>query len=315
MNNTNSIQGQDGGVSILLATFNGERFFREQLQSLENQTYGNWRLLISDDGSTDATLEIVEEFRTGTTHTVEVIEGPRRGFVRNFLGMVACADRASAYYAFCDQDDIWDPDKLERAISWLSAQPVQTPALYCSRTRNIDEAGNTIGYSPLFSRPKNFTNALVQSIAGGNTMVINSAAAELLRAFGTAIDVPSYDWWSYLVVTGCGGGVKYDPEPAIGYRQHAENLVGANTGLRALVKRLGMLNAGRFRFWSEQHIAALEPSSHLLTEENQAQFDRFRQIRSSAFPLNLYHLVKGGFYRQTLIGNIGLWVAVLFRKI
>ena len=85
------------------------------------------------------------------------------------------------YFAFCDQDDLWDEDKLAEALDWLEKQPADTPALYCTRTRTVDERGSEIGLSPLFRRRPSFRNAIVQSIAGANTMVMNKAAWLIVR--------------------------------------------------------------------------------------------------------------------------------------
>jgi hypothetical protein len=147
---------------------------------------------------------------------------------------------------------VWDADKLERAITALARTDADIAALYGSRTRLIDGAGNETGFSPLFHRTPEFRSALVQSIAGGNTMVFNQKARDVAD-----VNVPSHDWWLYQVVAGCGGYVHYDPYPAIRYRQHAQNVIGANIGWAARVRRLHLLQEGRFRYWEDLNVAAL----------------------------------------------------------
>src|SRR5258707_3578754 len=170
-------------VTILLCTLNGERFLAEQLTSLEGQTFKNWKLIASDDGSWDRTKSILAAFQKACQPgKVEIIDGPRCGAAANFLFQACAENLVSEYYAFCDQDDVWDADKLERAIDALEQTDAGVPALYGSRTRLIDEAGNEIGFSPLFHRKPEFRGALVQSIAGGNTMVFNHKAHELVTA-------------------------------------------------------------------------------------------------------------------------------------
>ena len=100
---------------------------------------------------------------------LDVRIGPGKGFVANFLSLACDTAIKADYYGFCDQDDLWDADKLERALAWLDAAPRGMPALYCARTRLIAEDGGDIGFSPFFGKPLTFRNALVQSIAGGNT--------------------------------------------------------------------------------------------------------------------------------------------------
>lgn len=302
-------------VTILLATRQGERFILQQLESLEQQTLTAWDMYVSDDGSTDRTVDIISQFFTQSRHVVRVMNGPCQGFMRNFMHLIAAVPLAAEYYAFCDQDDLWLPDKLQRAVSWLGEQPKDIPLLYCARTLSIDEQDREIGQSPLFANPPSFSNALVQSIAGGNTMVFNRRLLEIVRKIGTHCEVPSHDWWLYIITTGMGGQVKYDPIPTIGYRQHTHNQVGANSTFHARWKRLKMLKSGRFKAWNDQHVLALETCEKMLEQENRSKFHAFKAMREAHFPLNLYFLLKGGFYRQTLAGKLGLIVGVALRKI
>ena len=108
--------------------------------------------------------------------------------------------------------------------------------LYCGRTRTVDEDGRVVGFSPQFSRPPCFANALVHNIAGGNTMVMNDSARQLILEAGV-VDVVAHDWWTYLMVSGAGGRVIYDDEPTVDYRQHDDNQVGANMGISARLGR------------------------------------------------------------------------------
>jgi glycosyltransferase involved in cell wall biosynthesis len=303
-------------LAILLCTYNGARFLPAQLASLAAQSFTGWRLFVSDDGSVDDTLAILAEHkdRLGTA-PVEVRDGPRQGFVKNFLSLACDPSLAFDYYAFCDQDDVWEPDKLARAIERLSRRPPDVPAMYCSRTMLIDEEGRTIGYSRAFRREPSFRNALVQSLAGGNTIVLNEAARRLLMICGSDAKVASHDWWSYLLISSAGGEVYYDPVPQVQYRMHGENVVGANTGLRNRIRRLYMLTRGRFAHWSEMHMAALAPFRPHMTPENRALFDLFRASRKRGFFGRQIGFLNSGVYRQTLLDNVGLIVAVLVRKI
>src|SRR5690606_17695974 len=126
----------------------------------------------------------------------------------------------------------------------LRKQPSDGPALYCTRTRTVSEEGSTVGLSPLFAKPPGFRNALVQSIAGANTMVMNRSAWRLVREASRRTSFISHDWWCYLIVAGAGGVVRYSPVARIGYRQHAKNLVGENNSWRARMSRLSHLMKG-----------------------------------------------------------------------
>jgi hypothetical protein len=303
-------------TTIFLCTLNGARFLREQLDSLAAQTHANWRLIVSDDGSEDGTLEILHRYRHSLRdpQRLELRAGPRRGASANFLSLLSAADIEGAYFACCDQDDIWLPDKLERALSWLKSVPDETPAVYFSRTSYIAADGRPIGLSPLFRKPPAFRNALVQSIGGGNTMAFNRAAHNLLVSAGP-VDVACHDWWTYLLVSGAGGRVYYDPVPSLDYRQHDKNQIGANMGFRARLARIHGMFAGQLRGWLDLHTTALLASEHLLTPENRKLLDAACAMRSASFIDRIRACRQIRPYRQTFFGQLGIMFAVLTCKI
>lgn len=305
-----------GTVAILLSTYNGERYLAEQLDSLISQTYGNWIIHASDDGSQDATLSILQRYQRQLGEGRLVLhQGPARGFSANFLSLVRAAGVQASYYAFCDQDDIWAPEKLERGLAWISSRPTEKPLLHCSRTRLIDEAGKPIGLSPLFKAPLSFENALVQSIAGGNTMLFNEETRKLLATTRESSHIVSHDWWSYILVTGCGGEVCYDPEPTLNYRQHSQNLIGSNISIRGRLQRLRRLLKGTFKEWNEANLAALAPPvRNHLTPHSLEILELFAQARTAPLLQRLRLVRKAGIYRQTFQGNLGLFIATLFQR-
>jgi glycosyltransferase involved in cell wall biosynthesis len=303
-------------VGILLCTCHGQDYLRDQLRSIAAQTHQNWKLWVSDDGSADGTLDILEEFRRECgPERVLLHAGPLQGFAANFLSLVCNGEIKADYYAYADQDDIWEADKLQRGIERLQTVDDRLPALYCTRTRLVDAHDRHIGYSPLFSKPPGFANALMQNIGGGNTMLFNDAARQLLCAAGKNVNVVSHDWWAYLLVSGCGGHVFYDAHASLRYRQHGGNIVGRNTGVLARIARLRMLWQGRFRLWHDLNLQALERVRHRLTPENQLLLARFAKARRLWLLPRLLGLKRCGIYRQTLPGNIGLAAAAIFNKI
>lgn len=303
-------------VAILMCTYHGQHYLADQLNSIAQQSHTNWKLFVSDDGSEDDTHHLLEHYQNQwPAGRLSLSSGPAKGFAANFLSLICNSGTRADFYAFADQDDIWEQDKLERALNWLRSIPASTPAVYCSRTRLVDSDNREIGLSPLFSKPPSFQNALVQSIAGGNTMVFNNAARDLLRTAGPDVPVITHDWWMYLAITGCGGKVYYDPHPAIRYRQHTGNLVGMNNSWRARLKRIQMLRRGQFQAWNDRNIAALLKLQEKLTPENADIFQRFLKARQSGLFLRLYHFKRSGIYRQTLFGTLGLIVAAIFGKL
>ncbi|QRY82324.1 glycosyltransferase family 2 protein [Pseudomonas sp. PDNC002] len=303
-------------VAILLSTYNGATYLSEQLESLIAQTEQDWVIHASDDGSTDATLEILYQYqrRLGDDR-LYIHAGPRQGFAANFLSALKRTKDQADYFAFCDQDDLWEADKLERGLAWASAHPTSTPLLYCSRTRLIDSTGQLIGFSPLFRRPPSFANALVQSIAGGNTMLFNAAAAQLLSLTPFQVPIISHDWWSYIIVTGCGGRVHYDEYPAINYRQHGNNLIGSNSSVRDRLVRLQRMLKGTFRQWNDVNLEAVSHFRQHLTHENQRILELFGSARRAPLYRKLSLISQSGVYRQTLPGNLGLVAASLIQRL
>jgi glycosyltransferase involved in cell wall biosynthesis len=304
-------------LAILMATYNGELFLSEQLQSMVDQVMPNWALFVSDDGSSDKTKDLLDKFAsTYSEKQVHILNGPRKGFAKNFLSLVCNSDIHADFFAYADQDDVWVSDKLVRAIEWLETVPTETPALYCSRTDYVDQDLQHIAFSPEYDREPNFSNALVQNIASGNTMVFNQATRKLLQEAGKDIDIPLHDWWTYMLVTGAGGVVHFDRTPTLLYRQHDGNLWGMNAGWRARFSRIKKLFEGRFRGWNERHVAALMAVSNCLTAEARQKLNFFAACRNgSGLFQRLMYLRKSRVYRQTTLANLGLLTAVLFRKI
>jgi glycosyltransferase involved in cell wall biosynthesis len=303
-------------VIIFLATYNGQKYLSEQIDSILSQTHKNWQMIVSDDGSNDNTLKLLDEYANRLSpEQFCVVNGPRKGFASNFLSMVCQPGINGEYYAYADQDDIWVPDKLERALRWLKTIGVETPALYCSRTELVNKHGHPLQYSTLFKKQPSFSNALVQSLAGGNTMVFNHAAIRLLRIAGDKIKIITHDWWTYLLITGVGGKVYYDPIPSLKYRQHDSNLIGSNLGWSSRLNRMMGLFKGQFKVWTDLNLQALKGCESFLTSENKRLLEQFKVARQGAFIERALQMKKTGVYRQTLLGNLGLMAAIVFKKI
>lgn len=299
-----------------MGTYNGEAYLAEQLLSIENQSHKNWRLIISDDGSTDGTLDIAKAFQDSWgKNKLEIRQGPKLGFCKNFLSLATDPTIKADFYAFADQDDVWMVDKLKIALDYFNtANSVDWPRVYCGRTQIVDEDLKFLGYSPLFSLPRSFRNALVQSIAGGNTMVFNQGAKALLEKAGL-LTVVSHDWWVYQLIKGAGGVVFYDPEPTILYRQHDSALVGSNSNIKAKIGRFSFALNGRFKQWNSINYEALLSVFTLLSKDNQDILTTFGKFRGGKLKDRIRLLEVCGLYRQTWQGTLSLWFATLINKI
>ncbi len=305
-------------IAVLMATCNGAAHLAEQLESLAAQKLPPGLLVVSDDGSTDATRAILAGFAAAhPALAVRLGEGPRKGSALNFLSLILGLDAdAVDLVAISDQDDVWLPAKLGRAAAALAGVAPGRPALCGGTSLVCDENLKVKGRLPLPRRPPEFRNALVQNFAAGNTMVLNRPALKLLQAAGAGVSgLVVHDWWIYQVLSGAGAEVLFDAEPVLLYRQHDGNLIGANHGALAKLRRLGLMLVGRFRAWNEVNLAALAAAEPLLTAENRRILHDFRALRRQGFFARLGSLRRLGLYRQGLAGNLSLWIATALGKV
>jgi glycosyltransferase involved in cell wall biosynthesis len=304
-------------VAVVLGFFNGLDYIYDQLRSILGQSHSVVHIYLCDDNSEPRFSFNGLRLDSGELSQISIGVRPRNvGFTNNFLNALASVSDDAEYFAFSDQDDIWHQDKLERALAALAKVSSEKPALYCARTEIADATGeNSLGYSPRFNKSPSFANALVQNIGGGNTMVFNRAARDLILEATQGVTVVSHDWWCYQVVTGVGGHVIYDSEPCLKYRQHDRNLVGTNTSWRSRLSRVRGLLRGRFREWNDINLEALSACKHLLTNSNQQALDDFIEARQSSLIKRLSLFKRSGIYRQTLVGNLGLLLGVLLNKV
>ncbi|KGD76012.1 hypothetical protein ID11_10060 [Pantoea vagans] len=303
-------------TAVLLCSYNGSKYIRQQIDSIINQTEKNWTVFVSDDGSTDGTVDILKsyQYKLGCERFV-IINGPGKGFAWNFLSLIEKCGDGFDYYAFCDQDDEWMPEKLSTSISVLSQFEHNVPSVYCGRTSLVDEKGNHLGESPLFSKAPSFKNALIQSIAGGNTMVLNRVARNIINKTPRDVTIISHDWWIYIVITAVGGNIYYDPKPLIHYRQHTNNIVGSNLGWMARFKRISGLLDGHFKKWIDCNIYALDRTDINITPDNRVILDSFNNARNGNLFKRIYLFRKLEIYRQTFLGTLGLFVAIFLKKL
>jgi glycosyltransferase involved in cell wall biosynthesis len=209
-------------IVVLLSTYNGEVYLAEQLDSLAAQAGVTVRLHIRDDGSTDETLTILRNYAHHWPALANIQSGPNLGAAASFLELLRTAPNDADFYAFCDQDDVWFPDKLARATQAIGAE--RRPALYCSGFIRTDAALRQLGPGPADGDGR-FAHLLFENIAWGCTSVMNAAARELISARLPARTTIIHDWWCASVVAAFGE-IIYDPAPSLFYRQHGRNVVG-----------------------------------------------------------------------------------------
>jgi len=221
-------------VTVCLATFNGERYLRQQIDSILGQENVNVKLIVGDDGSSDATLSILNQyFENGLIS--EVFRFERKGISNNFSSLLKhCA--TSSFVAFADQDDIWDRNKLSELVGLLS-QDVPSLA-FCNR-RLIDEKDLLIHSKTKKIVDLSFKNALVENVIPGNTSVINNKAIKLIND-SNIIKVKYFDAYVYLLISAFGS-IAFSEKSLISYRIHPGNAIGL--GSISLRKNLSSIQA------------------------------------------------------------------------
>ena len=225
-------------VLVLVSTYNGERYLNQQLDSILGQQGVDVSVLVRDDGSSDATLQLLDNYAKKSSN-FQYYQGSNAGPCMSFFDLLKHADGFD-YYAFSDQDDVWDADKLSCAVSFIEKEPKDIPVLYCSNLKVVDENLNFCRTAHTSSyNTKNRYAGLVDFFAVGCTEVFNQRAVDLTRDH-IRRDCLMHDSWIFMI---CNffGRVIYDTTAHINYRQHGHNVVGTNkdwkSKLNARIKR------------------------------------------------------------------------------
>lgn len=218
-------------INILMATYNGRRYLRQQLDSILNQTYSNFRLLVSDDGSTDSTLKILEEYET-KDRRVEIYRQEKNiGIVANFEFLINKV--RSEYFMFADQDDIWREDKIEKTLNKM--EETNSDLVYSdlevvnSRLKPLAPSYWELkGFNSKIKKYNNFESLYLNNFITGCTMMVKSKWINEFLPLPKDSKYVLHDYWISLVVSQ-SGKISYIDEKLVQYRQHTNNKVGSKT--------------------------------------------------------------------------------------
>lgn len=291
-------------VAILLSTYNGAAFLQAQLGSLLAQTHENWVLHWRDDGSTDDTVRIMRAFaaKAGAERCMESpSSGLHLGASPSFLRLLT-ENLGAGAVAFADQDDVWLPEKLNCALDML-AREGDGPALYCARQYLVDEDLRGARLSALHDRTPGFPACLTQNIANGNTLVMNAAAAALVAAAGYPPDAV-HDWWSYILISACGGKVLFDERPQVLYRLHKRNLIGRARPLHQRALAALQRGPGVYMTMMQRHAGMLAQQAGRLTPQARRDLRLVRDGLQGGLTARLQALLCPRFRRRTLLENV-----------
>lgn len=221
-------------VTILLATLNGEEYLKAQLESIAAQTYENWQLIVGDDGSTDRTLDILKEFAKQHPNQVTIMKNdpPTGSAKNNFINLLR--NSYGPHFMFCDQDDVWKPDKIYLTLQKMEALETRygdkIPILVHSDLSVTDENLEMIAESffQYANIPKRIllNQLIVQNSVTGCTVMINRCLQQYFLQPLPVSDIIMHDYWAALIAK-VFGKIGFVNEPTMYYRQHSRNSVGA----------------------------------------------------------------------------------------
>jgi glycosyltransferase involved in cell wall biosynthesis len=301
-------------VQILLSTHNGAAYLQPLMQSLLAQDYAQLAILVRDDGSSDDTIPLLQDY-AGIHPHITVVYGANIGFAQSFLRLLELSSPTADYIAFCDQDDVWQPDKVSRAVQVLKQCRHDIPALYSSRLAVVDQDLNPLGWSRILTKTLAFQNALVECPIAGCTMLINQAARRvLLRAIPQNIN--AHDWWTYLVVSAFGMAY-FDKEARVLYRQHASNVIGIRLGS---IKRLRFKMRRFWRIGKLQLVMRQAEEFHrlygaALPSDERRALERFLGSRRKRFVGRLGYACSCEVYRQSVFDNLVLKALISLNRL
>ena len=221
-------------VIVLMSTYNGEKYIREQLDSILAQKGVDVSIFVRDDGSKDATHDILDEYQEAGK--LVWYTGKNLRSAKSFMDLVYTAKEAD-YYAFCDQDDYWLPEKLKVAVEHLEIFEKTKPALYYSRYKMVDQDLNPLPDSadtPYISLT--MKQAVVNSNCTGCTVVFNKCLLDYMKSNKAEFQI-MHDNWIHKVCVALDGNVYFDKHAYILYRQHGNNVIGGSTSMRKRLKR------------------------------------------------------------------------------
>lgn len=208
-------------IVILLSTWNGEKYLRQQLDSLLNQSIiDRIHILVRDDGSSDGTLKILKTYEK--TGKLNFYQGENLGSTQSFFQLLEDAPDAD-YYAFCDQDDYWLPEKIEKAVKGI--EDIREPALFCSRKIIVDQNLHRLNKKDIDPSMTIMDNFIRNNRASGCTMLLNRELRELFLRY-RPLNAPFHDSWIFKLALFMGK-IVCSKESYILYRQHGNNVVGA----------------------------------------------------------------------------------------
>lgn len=306
-------------IDILLSTYNGALFLEEQLNSIINQTFSDWRLIVRDDCSTDTTTKIIKSFVTKYPDKIQLIEDDKKnlGASQSFANLLQHS--TSDYIMFSDQDDIWLPDKIEITLKKIKEieQKVglNVPVLIHTDMKVVDcnlmcMAPSFWKYQLLDPKLNKINNLLVQNNVTGCTVMINKALKKICRVIPG--EAQMHDWWLAMVAS-CFGKIDFLNNCTVLYRQHGKNDVGAKKwGINTIIQKV--FNRSQTKHSIDKSIkqanAFLNQYLLVLNEREKQIIKEYASFEKYSFFKKRYLIFKHSFWKKGILRNLGLIVNI-----
>lgn len=291
-------------VQILMSTYNGEKFLKEQLDSILNQK-GNFELgiLVRDDGSNDETIKILKEYSEKSVLKIEILKGNNIGVNASLKELfLKCDIEYYDYFALSDQDDVWLDTKIQTALNKLQKEKFEGLKMFASRSFVTDEKLNIIGKTQDSEKKELYYNATVQNICPGHTQVFNKEVVKELRE-NYSENIFVIDWWIYLLVSGTGK-VIFERECTVKHRQHGINTAGYELNfLKKTKKRMKFLNKYKKSPVSLQLESFLYLYAEKMKEDYKKETEKFLKSQKNIFK-RVRYISKAKVFRYGKIENL-----------
>lgn len=295
-------------IQVLMSTYNGEKFFNEQLESILNQEGVDLSVLIRDDGSDGKFINILKSAEK-SNENVRVIYGENLGVTRSFFELVNQSDEVD-YYAFSDQDDVWMTNKLKTAASKLNDQE---PALYVGNYKLVDQNLNAVEVSNDIDREINFGKTLVENLALGCTIVFNKNLRNAFCDF-TPTNAIIHDWYFYMFAQAIGS-VYVDTIPTMYYRQHDNNVIGnKKQGVKQVINKLKALD--KWAIDNRLQITHIRTNYfERIKQENLEIMDDYLSVSSKGLRDRLKYIISRKVKRKSKVEDLILVLLIFCKKV
>lgn len=317
------IMNQAVEVEILIATYNGEKYLPAQLDSILAQTHQDFRILIRDDGSTDATVQIIQDYQQQHPGKINLIppDNSAPGLILNFSKLIAAS--TAPFLMLSDQDDVWLPKKIESMLTRIKqlekTHPPKTPVLIHSDLIVVDSQLTEIDksfwrYIGINPNRATFANILIQNNVTGCASIFNRALAEV------SIPIPPeammHDWWLALVASSMGV-LDHVKSPTVLYRQHGANTLGAQPfawSIGYFLRKIRTLFQPQKNYILTTYIQQAElffqHYQHHLPDSHKKTLAAFKDIKSQGFLARRLTLIRYNLVRWKFVQNIGLFIRI-----